>query len=189
MSATASFCRAKHADGTSADFWILHSLGNIRSCSRIDRRRFPYHDNAVHHDGAVDWISDPCWLRACTRSSNGTVLSIYDVTKAVNNDYLKPVTAVQSFLQPSEVALATSQIFFFQFLGGAVFIALGETTFSSALRAALQSAILDVDIETIIAGGPTRVREYVSSPDLPGVLHAYNHAITTTYVRYPSLER
>lgn len=85
--------------------------------------------------------------------------------------------------------MATSQVFFFQFLGGAVFIALGETIFSSALRAALQSATLNVDIEAIIAGGPTRVRESVSISDLPGVLHAYNHAITTAYVRNSPFER
>ncbi|KEF56994.1 uncharacterized protein A1O9_07184 [Exophiala aquamarina CBS 119918] len=92
-----------------------------------------------------------------------------------------PVTAVQGLLKPNEVALATSQIFFFQYLGAAVFISVGETIFSNTLRTGIQSNAPNLDAEAIIAAGAFGFRSFVAEKDIPGVLQAYNHAITTTY--------
>lgn len=116
------------------------------------------------------------------------ILSTLNLVQFSLTTVAKPITAVQGLLPPGEVALATSQIFFSQYLGAAIFISLGETIFSNTLRTALKSGALDVDVNAIIAGGPTKVRFIVSPSDLPGVLQAYNHAITTTYVSY-SLKR
>ncbi len=85
--------------------------------------------------------------------------------------------------------MATSQIFFFQYLGGAVFIAIGETIFTNSLRTSLHTYAPNLDAEAIIAAGGTAVRSSVSQADLPAVLRAYNHAMTRTFVSYCSVQR
>jgi len=78
--------------------------------------------------------------------------------------------------------MATSQVFFFQYLGAATFIAIGETIFLNTLRSALQTDAPNANAEAIIGAGASAVRSVVSEADLPGVLRAYNHAITQTFV-------
>jgi hypothetical protein len=97
---------------------------------------------------------------------------------------LQPITAIQGFLPLKEQAMATSQVFFFQYLGGTVFLAAAETIFTSGLRSALPRDAPGVNPEMIIGAGATAVRSVVSKADLPGVLRAYNHAIVDTYVSF-----
>ncbi|KAK5334848.1 hypothetical protein LTR98_009221 [Exophiala xenobiotica] len=77
--------------------------------------------------------------------------------------------------------MATSQVFFFQHLGGMIFLALAETIFTSGLRSALHHVVPDVDAETVIDAGASAIRSVVTKADLPGVLQAYNHAIVDTF--------
>lgn len=78
--------------------------------------------------------------------------------------------------------MATSAVFFFQYLGAATFIAIGQTIFSNSLRSALLADSPNADADAIIAAGASAVRSVVSEADLPGVLRAYNHAVTSTFV-------
>ncbi|KAI1617443.1 DNA repair protein RAD50 [Exophiala viscosa] len=92
-----------------------------------------------------------------------------------------PIIAIQGFLPPKEQAMATSQVFFFQYLGGTVFLAVAETIFTSALRSGLRDDAPNVNAELIINAGATAVRSVLSEANLPGVLRAYNHAIICTF--------
>ncbi|KIX94730.1 uncharacterized protein Z520_09420 [Fonsecaea multimorphosa CBS 102226] len=92
-----------------------------------------------------------------------------------------PITAIQNLLPPKEVSIATSQIFFWQYLGGAVFLAVAETIFTNSLRSSLRTYAPGVNPDTIIDVGAAAVRSSVSSGQLPGVLRAYNHAIVSTF--------
>lgn len=78
--------------------------------------------------------------------------------------------------------MATSQVFLFQYLGGAVFIAVGETIFTNSLRASLHKYAPNVNVQEVIEAGATAVRSTVSHADLHNVLKAYNHAIIQTFV-------
>ena len=78
--------------------------------------------------------------------------------------------------------MATSQVFFFQYLGGTIFLALAETIFTSSLRSALHHDAPGVDAQRVIDAGAAAVRSVVTKADLPGVLQAYNHAIVDTFV-------
>lgn len=78
--------------------------------------------------------------------------------------------------------MATSQVFFFQYLGGTVFLAVAETIFTSGLRSGLRQDAPGVDPDLIIDTGATALRSVVSKADLPGVLKGYNHAIICTFV-------
>ncbi|KIW11286.1 hypothetical protein PV08_10586 [Exophiala spinifera] len=92
-----------------------------------------------------------------------------------------PITAIQAFLPRKEQAMATSQVFFCQYLGGTIFLAIAETLFTSSLRSALHRDAPGVDAEHIIDVGASAVRSAVSPADLPGVLKAYNHAIVEDF--------
>jgi len=63
-----------------------------------------------------------------------------------------------------------------------VFIAAGETIFSNTLLTAIQRNAPKLNAEAIVAAGAFGFRSLVPDADIPGVLQAYNHAITTTYV-------
>ncbi|KIW40335.1 uncharacterized protein PV06_07542 [Exophiala oligosperma] len=92
-----------------------------------------------------------------------------------------PITAIQGFLPKKEQAMATSQVFFCQYLGGTIFLAIAQTLFTGSLRSALHRDAPGVNAEHIIEVGASAVRSAVSPADLPGVLKAYNHAIVDDF--------
>ncbi|KAJ9215410.1 hypothetical protein DTO166G4_3064 [Paecilomyces variotii] len=92
-----------------------------------------------------------------------------------------PITAIQNLLPAQDVAIASSQVFFFQYLGGAIFLAVGETIFTNGLRSSLQTYAPNVDAQTIINAGASGVRTTTPPADLAAVLLAYNHALVHTF--------
>ncbi|KAJ9249768.1 hypothetical protein DTO207G8_6555 [Paecilomyces variotii] len=92
-----------------------------------------------------------------------------------------PITAIQNLLPAQDVAIASSQVFFFQYLGGAIFLAVGETIFTNGLRSSLQTYAPNVDAQTIINAGASGVRTTAPPVDLAAVLLAYNHALVHTF--------
>jgi hypothetical protein len=97
------------------------------------------------------------------------------------------MTAVQAFLPSDEIAIATAEIFFFQYFGATVFIAVGETVFEHTLVPALLKYAPGVNPELVVHSGGTTLRTIISATELPGVLRAYNAAITNTFVSFKSL--
>lgn len=94
----------------------------------------------------------------------------------------QPVNAVQHTLNPSQMSVGTSMIVFCQFFGGALVLALAETDFSSSLRSSLTKYAPSVNATLVFDVGAAKVREAVTSEQLSGVLIAYNHSITNTFV-------
>ncbi|KAJ9306058.1 hypothetical protein DTO217A2_4530 [Paecilomyces variotii] len=92
-----------------------------------------------------------------------------------------PITAIQNLLPAQDVAIASSQVFFFQYLGGAIFLAVGETIFTNGLRSSLQTYAPNFDAQTIINAGASGVRTTAPPADLAAVLLAYNHALVHTF--------
>ncbi|KIW70229.1 hypothetical protein PV04_02520 [Phialophora macrospora] len=92
-----------------------------------------------------------------------------------------PVTAIQNLLPPKEVSIATSQIFFWQYLGGATLLAVGETIFTNTLRSSLKTYAPGVNQQGVIDLGAAAVRSGVPKADLEAVLRAYNRAIVSTF--------
>ncbi|KAL1854698.1 hypothetical protein Plec18170_004789 [Paecilomyces lecythidis] len=92
-----------------------------------------------------------------------------------------PITAIQNLLPAQDVAIASSLVFFFQYLGGAIFLAVGETIFTNGLRASLETYAPNVHAQTIINAGASAVRSAAPEADLPSVLFAYNRALVHTF--------
>jgi hypothetical protein len=74
-----------------------------------------------------------------------------------------------------------SLVIFGQTLGGAVFLALGQTVFTNGLIHALHTTSPNINPQTIINAGASGIRATVSRAALPGVLSAYNKAINETF--------
>ena len=87
-----------------------------------------------------------------------------------------------ALLPQSDLPTATSISVFFQFFGGAIFLAIGENIFVSSLVKHLHLYAPQVDAEAVVIAGAEGLRKVVSAgPDLHAALLAYNVAITQTF--------
>ncbi|KAJ5410692.1 uncharacterized protein N7487_005051 [Penicillium crustosum] len=90
--------------------------------------------------------------------------------------------AVQTVLEPRDIPVGVSLVFFCQQLGGAIFVSVGENIFSQKLLAGLTRAIDDFDPETIVNTGATNLRSIVPPKDLHAVLVEYNVALHWVFI-------
>jgi hypothetical protein len=87
-----------------------------------------------------------------------------------------------SLLPQSDLPTATSISVFFQFFGGAVFLAISENIFVSSLVKNLHIYAPQVNAEAVVVAGAEGLRKVVAAgPDLRGALLAYDVAITQTF--------
>ena len=93
----------------------------------------------------------------------------------------QPMIAVQVVLDIVDVPTGTAIIVFAQTLGGALFVSIGNNVFSNKLVEYLAEYAPTLDSAKIIRTGATSVQSVVSKADLPGLLLAYNDAITQTF--------
>ena len=89
---------------------------------------------------------------------------------------------VQVVLPLRDVPTGTAITVFSQTLGGALFISIGNNVFRNKLVEYLAKYTPKVDAASILKAGATGVRSVVDKADLPGVLHAYNDALTQTFI-------
>ncbi|KAJ5163159.1 Major facilitator superfamily domain general substrate transporter [Penicillium coprophilum] len=93
-----------------------------------------------------------------------------------------PYVATQTVLKPEDIPVGTSLLQCFQFFGASVNLAIAEAIFENKLVSHLESwGFEGHEIENILSAGSAEARRVVSVAQLPGVLDAYNHAITRTF--------
>ena len=94
----------------------------------------------------------------------------------------QPIIAIQNTLQPSEIAIAMSLLMFGHTIGGAVFLTLGQTIFTSSLRVEILKYAPSVDSNTIIAAGATAIRVLITDKSqLAGVLLAVSRSLNRVF--------
>jgi hypothetical protein len=101
-----------------------------------------------------------------------------------------PLLAIQSSFPPHEATIGTSLVIFCQYFGGAIFSSVGETILINGLRDSLPKYAPGVNFQRIVDVGAAGVRSEVPARELPGVLLAYNQALSHVFVSifYMSLE-
>ena len=67
-------------------------------------------------------------------------------------------------------------------LGGAISISIAQNIFSNSLAEQLPKQAPTVDPRVVLAAGVTHFRNVVTDAQLPGVLLAYNKAVTTAFI-------
>lgn len=93
-----------------------------------------------------------------------------------------PFIAVQVVLNKKDMPTGNAVAIFFNSLGGALAISVAQNIFSNALRTEIPKYAPNVDPQTIIAAGATYIRKVTPPEALPGVLEAYNSALTQAYI-------
>lgn len=84
-----------------------------------------------------------------------------------------------------DIPVATACVTFFQSLGGALFVTVGQSTFQNGLLSALPKYAPNVPPKAILSVGATQIRAILTSLNqldaLPGVLEAYMTGLRHTY--------
>lgn len=94
----------------------------------------------------------------------------------------QPLIAVQTVLDISQVPIGTSIIIFVQTLGGALFVSIGQNEFSNKLVQGLAKYAPSLDPKIVLTAGATNLQTSVSKDVLPGVILAYNNALTHAFL-------
>ena len=91
----------------------------------------------------------------------------------------QPSMAAQTCLSKKDVMTGVALMFFFQGLGGSIWLSVGEVVFTNSLVKYLQD-VPGVTVEEIVHTGATDLRSIVEPQFLNAVLVAYNKAIRNT---------
>ncbi|KAG9681907.1 MFS transporter, partial [Aureobasidium melanogenum] len=89
--------------------------------------------------------------------------------------------AVQTVLPAADIPTGTAIVMFFQTLGGALFISVGQNVFTNKLVSGLKAAVPDLDPAIVLQTGATNLKNAISAQYRDGVLHAYNDALTNSF--------
>lgn len=93
-----------------------------------------------------------------------------------------PIVAVQAVSSKDQLAVATSLVTFCLALGAALFISFGQTAFANALKSGLKKFAPEVDVSDVLNAGSTNFKSVIDQASIPGVIQAYNNALTTAFV-------
>ncbi|KAI3559054.1 major facilitator superfamily transporter [Colletotrichum abscissum] len=94
----------------------------------------------------------------------------------------QPLMAVQVVLDMADVPTGTAIIIFTQTVGGAIFVAIGQTVFTNKLVESLVEYIPTIDPHSVIAAGVTAIRKTIDPSLLPAVEHAYSDALAQAFL-------
>ncbi|KAJ5390556.1 major facilitator superfamily domain-containing protein [Penicillium cataractarum] len=107
------------------------------------------------------------------------------VGAGVGAGFQVPMTAVQTVLKPEDIPIGTAAVMFFQTLGGALFIAVGQSVFQNGLISGIVKYAPDVAPKAIIGAGATEMRHVLSElgqlSQLDGVIKAYMSGLRDAY--------
>lgn len=90
--------------------------------------------------------------------------------------------AVQTALKIEDVPTGTAVVILMQTLGGAVFVGVGQNIFTNKLVEGLRTAAPNLSVQFVLETGATKLKSEIASELLPGVISAYNEALTETFI-------
>lgn len=91
------------------------------------------------------------------------------------------LVAVQTVLPTDDIPIGTATMMFSQTLGGALFISVGQNVFTNQLIKNLHNVVPELDAGFVLTVGATELKNQIQANFLPGVLSAYNLALTQTF--------
>ncbi|KAJ7253911.1 major facilitator superfamily domain-containing protein [Mycena rebaudengoi] len=95
----------------------------------------------------------------------------------------QPILAAQAALELKDIAVGTAILMFAQTLGGALFVSIGQVTFTTTLAATLvQKKVPGVDPAVILSAGATSLKSAVNPVFLEDVLFAYNQGLRSAFI-------
>ncbi|PWW76253.1 MFS general substrate transporter [Tuber magnatum] len=97
----------------------------------------------------------------------------------------QPMIAAQTVLKIEDVPTGTAVVVFFQTLGGALFISVGQNVFSNKLIEGLAESLPNIDPVAILNTGATSLKSTFPADMHPAIIKAYNHALIECF--YPAV--
>ncbi|KAJ7114842.1 putative efflux pump antibiotic resistance protein [Mycena epipterygia] len=94
----------------------------------------------------------------------------------------QPILAAQAALELKDVAVGTAIIMFSQTLGGALFVSIGQATFTTILSKTLVQKVPGVDPAVVLSAGADSLKSAMDPAYLQGVLFAYNQGLTSAFI-------
>lgn len=94
----------------------------------------------------------------------------------------QPLIAAQTVCTLDDVPTATAIVNFSLTLGGALLISVGQNIFTNRLVTNLAARVPSLEPSIVLEIGATSLRTKVDPGSLPGVLSAYNDALTSTFL-------
>lgn len=92
-----------------------------------------------------------------------------------------PLIAVQTVLPLEDIPTGTAIVGFFQSLGGAILLSVGQTVFSNTLVSGIRSAASSVDPRVVTSTGATDLAKAVPRDVLGSLLPVLDRAIARTF--------
>ena len=93
-----------------------------------------------------------------------------------------PFIAVQVVLNKKDMPIGNATPIFFNSLGGSIAISVAQNIFSNKLMTEIPIYAPGVNPAVVIQAGATYIRSVVTPAQLPGVLEAYDVALTSAYI-------
>ncbi|KAJ7061484.1 major facilitator superfamily domain-containing protein [Mycena amicta] len=93
----------------------------------------------------------------------------------------QPILAAQTVLSLEDIPTGTSLLIFFQTLGGAVFVSVGQNVFTNTLVQGLVKNVPGVEPSVVLNAGATSLRSAVPSESVAAVVEAYNNAFISAF--------
>ena len=123
-------------------------------------------------------------MTTLTPSSGAAAWVCYQLLNGAAQGFIRqqPLTAVQAVISKDQLAVAISLVTFCQMFGSSLFISFGQTAFANSLKTSLVKYAPEIDASKVLNAGATNFRSVVPASSVPGVIIAYNHALTTTFV-------
>lgn len=97
----------------------------------------------------------------------------------------QPMIAAQTVLPLDDVPTGTAVIVFFQTLGGALFISVGQNVFANKLLQNLAETLPQIDPAVVLGAGATSLKSAFPADVHPMIIKAYNHALVECF--YPAV--
>lgn len=93
----------------------------------------------------------------------------------------QPMIAAQTVLKMEDIPVGSAVVIFFQTLGGALFISVGQNVFTNKLVEGIVQRVPGISPATILQAGATALKSTFTVEQLPLIYQAYNEAITKSF--------
>jgi hypothetical protein len=93
-----------------------------------------------------------------------------------------PIIVGQAVVEPTDLSSITAIVMFFQTLGGAVFIQMGQSLFSNKLVKVIPDNVPNVNPALIVGTGATELRDVFDKELIPGIIRSFLAGLKDAYI-------
>ncbi|KAJ4288094.1 hypothetical protein N0V90_012111 [Kalmusia sp. IMI 367209] len=166
--------KQRHVLGGSA-FMFLRRYSRLRNCQRNSVHQIPpFYQLYLLFGASFTAIGAGLLYTLELDSYSGKYLG-YQFVVGIGNGACQqiPLTVVQAFSKPEDLATSMSTLLFFQLLSGAMSVAAAQSVFINRLLSTVSTRLPDLDRVTIIATGATDLQRVFSPEQLPAIRASY----------------